>query len=102
MKIVRQHNKTRQEARDTVEGLVPALMQRFGEAVSDPKANWEGDVMVFSFSARGFDVKGALEVTDAEVLLDVKLPFAAKFFEGTIRSKAEQAIDQYLSGELTV
>ena len=101
MKIVRPHNKTRQAARDTAESLVPTLIQRFGEAVSDPRTKWEGDVMTFSFSARGFDIKGTLEVADTDFQLDIKLPFAAKFFEGTIRSKAEQAIDQYLSGELT-
>ena len=46
--------------------------------------------------AKGFGIKGTLKVTNTDLVLDVKLPFAARLFEGAIRSNAERAIDEYL------
>ena len=89
---------TRQGAKDAVEGLVPDLIGRFGQRVSDPQWAWRGDTMAFSFTAMGFAIKGTLEVSDTTVVVDVKLPLAARLFEGKLRSEAERAIDGYLSG----
>ena len=51
----------------------------------------------FSFVARGFSIKGTLEVNDSQLILDAKLPFLAKPFEGMIRSRIEQELDHILS-----
>ena len=90
---------TRQAARDKLEGALPALIDRFGDSVSELKHTWQGDAARFSFQARGFNVKGTLLVTDTEVAIDVKLPFAPRLFEGTIRSSAEQGLDRILNSE---
>ena len=81
-----------------VEGLLPALTEQFGGSVSNPSSTWQGDVLSFSFRARGFDIKGTLEITDTDAVLDVTLPFAARLFEGSIRSSVERELDQFLSG----
>ena len=96
MRISREHGMAKQEARDAVEGLMPKLLAKFGDDISDPKSEWAGDSMTFSFRAKGFGIKGTLKVTDMDLVLDIKLPFAARLFEGTIRSNAERAIDEYL------
>ena len=96
MKIARDHGMTRQEARDAVDTLLPTLMQRHRDSVSDARSSWRSDVLSFSFKARGFDIKGSLEVTDTRVILDARLPFLARPFEGAIRSNVERELDRIL------
>ena len=86
----------RQEAKDTVDALLPTLVQRHGDSMSNPKGEWKGDLFNFSFEARGFKIKGTLEVTDTQVKLDAKLPLLASPFEGMIRSNIERELDQIL------
>ena len=97
MKIVKDHGMARQGAKDTVDALLPNLIQRHGDSMSNPKGAWSGDVFEFSFVARGFSIKGTLEVNDSQLILDAKLPFLAKPFEGMIRSRIEQELDHILS-----
>ena len=97
MRIVRRHNMTRQAAKDTVDGLLPRLIQEHGDSLSSPNGAWSGDVFIFSFKARGFGIKGSLEVTDNEVIIDAQLPFLARPFEGVVRSTVERELDRILS-----
>jgi hypothetical protein len=96
MKIVKDHGMARQWAKDTVDALLPTLVQRHGDSMSNPKGEWKEDVFNFSFEARGFKIKGTLEVTDTQVILDAKLPFLARPFEGMIRTNIERELDQIL------
>ncbi len=99
MKITREHDMTREKARTTVESLIPDLIDSFGQQVSDPRWDWRGDVMTFSFTAMGLGIEGTLEVSDSTLVLDVKLPLLARAFEGKLVSVAEREIDRYLSSE---
>ena len=96
MKIFRRHKSKREKVREKIETLVPSLTERFGESVSDLKHVWRGDDMEFSFRARGFNVKGTVTVSDSDVHLDLRLPFAAKMFEGKIKSAIEKELDKLL------
>ena len=96
MKILKRHKSKREKVREKIEGLVPSLTERFGDSVSDLKHVWKDDDMEFSFRARGFNVKGTVAVSDSEVHLDLHLPFAAKMFEGKIRSAIENELDRLL------
>jgi hypothetical protein len=86
----------KQAAKDTLDGLIPGLIQQYGDRLSKPSAVWGGDVLDFSFEARGFAIKGTLRVTDDEVILDARLPLLARPFEGTIRSAVERELDRIL------
>ena len=89
---------TRQSAKDKAEGLLPQLLERHGDSISNARHLWRGDEMEFSFRAKGVNVTGTLRITDTEVVLDVKLPWTAKLFEGVLRSNVEQELDQILGG----
>jgi hypothetical protein len=97
LRIIRPHNVSKQELRDKIESELTGLLAGFGDAVSDIQQSWQGDMMRFSFRARGMKIKGTLLVADAEVVLDVDLPFMAKLFEGTIRDEAEKWLEEFLS-----
>ena len=98
MRISRRHKSTKKALKDLVEGLIPTVMERFGESVTNAKHAWRGDDMEFSFRARGFNIKGTLHVTDAQVNLDLRLPFAAKLFESKIKPAVERELDKVLDG----
>ena len=69
MRISREHGMAKQEARDAVEGLMPKLLAKFGDDISDLKSEWAGDSMTFSFRAKGFGIT-------AEQLDNVRPPAA--------------------------
>ena len=96
MRIEKDHGMAKQGAKDTVDTLLPTLVERHGDSMSSPTGAWRGDVFEFSFVARGFSIKGTLEVTDIQVILDARLPFLARPFEGMIRSNIERELDQIL------
>ena len=96
MRIVKDHKTTKQGAKDTVDALLPRLIEQHGDRVSNAGGTWSGDMFSFSFEAQGFSIEGTLEVSDTEVVLDARLPFLARAFEGTIRSVVERELDQIL------
>ena len=97
MKIVRSHNMDKQAVKDTLDALIPRLVRQYGDRLSKPRTAWSGDVLDFSFEARGFAIKGTLRVTDDEVVLDARLPLLARPFEGTIGSAVERELDRILA-----
>ncbi len=92
MRIAVPHNTTRDMARKRVEQKVGQLLRQFGDKADDVRHEWSGDTMSFHGKARGMSVHGTLEVTDAAVILEGKLPFLAKPFEGKIREAAEREL----------
>ena len=90
---------TTDEAVEKLEGAFPGLIARFGDSVSQLEHPWQGDGARFAFRARGFNVKGALLINETNVVLDLKLPFAASMFEGAIRPRVEQELERILNGD---
>jgi len=71
-------------------GTGPATAGGLRHYLSDVDHRWEGDRLVFSGKAKGFRANGTVEVTEAEVIIDGKLPLIAKPFEPRIRSTIER------------
>ena len=69
MRIVRNHGKSKQEAREKVDTLLPAMLERHGDRVTEPEGAWDGDVFSFSFRAMGYSIEGTLR-TSVEGELD--------------------------------
>ena len=97
MRIVRDHGKSRHAAREMADTLLPALLKRHGERLTDPQGAWEGDVFSFSFRAMGFRVEGTLEIDDARLILDAGLPLLARPFEGALQANVESELDRILA-----
>ena len=96
VKIITPHNMTQDAAKATVDNLVPELMRQFGERVSNLIYAWVGYVMDFSGQIAIFNIRGTLQVTDAELVLDVEgIPFLLK---GRIRAQLEQWFDKNWPG----
>jgi Putative polyhydroxyalkanoic acid system protein (PHA_gran_rgn) len=84
------HHTDRATARGKLESLLRGLQTRHGHMVSDLDQHWEGDELLFNFKAKGFHVKGSVEVTDTELILDGKLPLLARPFEPKMKETIER------------
>jgi len=92
VKIVKKHNVNRDAAKATVDQLVSGLMGQFSEGVSDLRYGWQGHVFEFSGRKAIFNITGRLQVTEADLILDVQgIPF---FREGAVRTQLEKSFDE--------
>ena len=71
----------------------------------DPQANWvTEDRAQISFTAKGITLKGALEVTEESVDLDLDVPFLLRPFKDTALGAVEREITKWIdkvkSGEV--
>jgi putative polyhydroxyalkanoate system protein len=90
MRIAVNHNTSRANARHKVEQKIDQLLSQFGGKADEISHEWQGDTLKFRGKARGLTVEGTVEVTDAAVVIDGKLPLIARPFEGKIRAAVEK------------
>lgn len=93
MRIAVAHHTTKEHARKKVEERLTQLLSQFGGQAEEVSHEWDGDTLRFRGKARGLAVNGTAEVTDAEVVLEAKLPLIAKPFEGRIRESVQREAD---------
>ena len=97
MEIRRHHNMTMDAAVQLSDQILPGFIEQAGDNVSNIQRQWDGNVLRFAFRTRGMNIKGTFLVTDDEIIIESKLPFIARPFEGHIRSAIEQQLDILLS-----
>lgn len=90
MRVVVPHHTTKQNARRIVENRLSQLLGQFGQRADEVHHEWSGDVLRFRGKARGLSAEGTVEITDAAVIIDGKLPLIAKPFESRIRQAIER------------
>ncbi|MFP5245605.1 MAG: polyhydroxyalkanoic acid system family protein [Thermoanaerobaculia bacterium] len=93
MRIAVPHNTTREAARAKVEQRLGNLLGQFGHQAEEMEHEWTGDTLRFRGKARGLKVEGTVEVTDAAVIMEAKLPLIAMPFEGRIRETVQREAD---------
>ena len=80
------HAQTQDEALSRIKQLLGRLQEEQKGTITDVQENWDGPNGNFSFSAKGFNIAGSIQVKEKEVLLESDLPFAVSFFKGQIAS----------------
>ncbi|MCW3088039.1 MAG: hypothetical protein JWQ78_1425, partial [Sediminibacterium sp.] len=85
------------EALKRIKTLLSETKKEHGDKISDLSETWNGDTGDFSFSAKGFDISGTLTVTDADIKLRGKLPFAVSLFKGTITKMINEKASELLA-----
>jgi putative polyhydroxyalkanoate system protein len=93
MRIAVEHHTSKEIAREKLEERLGQLLVQYGGREEDFESEWLGDTMRFNGKALGFRVEGTIEITDAEVIVDGKLPLIANMFEGRIRQAVEREAD---------
>lgn len=90
MRIAVQHFTTRQKAKKIIEQRLRNAERQYGSMASDLDYEWHGDTLHVALKAKGMSIKGTLEITDSDVIVDGKLPLLAKPFESRIRHTVER------------
>jgi hypothetical protein len=90
MRINLPHNTDKETARKKINERIAALFAQYGHYLSDSEHKWDGDLLTFSGSAKGFKANGTIEVTDNEIIINGKLPLVAKPFEPRVKSAIEK------------
>jgi len=93
MRITVDHHTSKETARRKVEERVGQLLAQIGGRAEEMEHEWLGDTLRFKGKARGLSVEGTVEVTEAAVIVDGKLPMMATMFEGRIRQAVEREAD---------
>ena len=89
MRIAVPHHTTPGRARQIVDKRLKTLEKQYGHKADDFGYEWDGNTLHLSAKAKGLSLKGTLEITADEVIVDGKLPLLAKPFEGRIRQTVE-------------
>ena len=96
MRFSYKHGTGADTVRARLEELVPEMLTNVGSQVSEIEHRWDGDTMHFSFRALGRKNEGTAVVSAAEVVFDIGLPLMARPFEGQIKTRITQALDNAL------
>lgn len=94
MRIAVPHNTSKTIARGKVASRLGQLLGQFGSHADELEHEWDGDTLRFKGKARGLSVSGTVEITDAAVIIEGKLPLIAKPFEGRIRQAVESEAEK--------
>lgn len=78
------HSLPKEEALQRIKQLLGNLREEKKDLISNVREKWEGHEGDFSFSAKGFDLAGKIQVADNGVNINSSLPFALSFFKGMI------------------
>ncbi|MBV9159625.1 MAG: polyhydroxyalkanoic acid system family protein [Candidatus Kaiserbacteria bacterium] len=84
MQITLPHEGTQADGIAHVKKLLEENRAKIEENVSNLKAEWQNEVLSFSFDTQGSHIEGTLTVLDKQYDLYAKLPLALRLFEGTI------------------
>jgi len=87
MQVKREHQLGKDEVRQRVDSLSASLAAKL-----NVRTDWRGDEMHFN----GSGVNGCIAVSEDCIDVDVKLGFALKLMEPTIRSWIDDALDEHL------
>ncbi|BET26438.1 putative polyhydroxyalkanoate system protein [Limnobacter thiooxidans] len=74
------HNLSLEDAKKTAQKLADQLQKEF-----QVDSQWQGNTLNFTRSG----VKGTLDVTEQEVILDISLGFMLKAFKGKIQAEID-------------
>lgn len=104
MRVTVSHHKPKEEVVRSIDRSFDDLVQGISLVplkIVDENRNWQGSLLTFSFTAKmgilGVPVRGTINVTDADVIVDVELGLIGKLLG---QSKVQQALTSKVRGLL--
>lgn len=90
------HDLGRDQAKKVVEAAVKSYSEQFAEY--SPTCKWSGDYAAqIGFSVKGMSLNGSIDVGDAEIGLDLDVPFLLRPFKGKALGVIEQEIRAWIA-----
>ena len=91
------HQLGQEEATNRLKTFFEKLKARHGDKVSNLKEEWQGNLLKYSFSTYGFNIKGDLSVEADAIKIKGELPFAAMMFKGKIEQAVKEELQRVLA-----
>ena len=96
MKVTISHKQNKTEAVRRIKNLLLELQADYKGQISDVKSKWTNSQAIYSFKMNGLQIKGAILISDKNVIVNGKLPLIAMAFrsqiENIIRQKATELL----------
>lgn len=97
MTIELNHNLEKERGVICAENIFKQLTEEYKDEFFDLKQETNGNIIDFSFKIRGMQIKGNITVEKDKVIIESKLPFAARMFQGMIEDKIKENADKMIS-----
>jgi hypothetical protein len=97
MKVELEHNLAYDRALTCAEKLFEELTEKFKDEFSDLEQTKSGNTIIFSLKVRGMKISGKITVSENKVVIESKLPFAARVFQGLIENKIRENADKEIA-----
>ena len=91
------HQLSQDEALKRIKNLLSNTRKEHADMISNLEENWDGYNGQFSFSAKGYEISGNLNVQPSSIEISSKIPFAVSLFKGTITKLIRDKADELLS-----
>ena len=97
MRIRRDHNMSKSQAKDWIEGKLVDMLDEFGARVSDTSHAWDRDRLNFNFRVGGVvRFRGTLDVSEDQLDLNLPFPLLARGYERTAAAEINNWLDRNL------
>ena len=93
------HRLGQEKALERLKGFMNRLADDYGDQVTRFDGSWQDNVLSFTMTTYGLDIKGTLTVSDDRAVLDGELPFKAIAFRGKIARSFERGLAKALEAE---
>ena len=91
------HNLGQQAAKDKLESFLERISEKYKDQISNMDGSWNDNILDYSFTTYGINIKGKMSVEEDKVRMDGELPFAAMMFKGKISSQIQTALEKALA-----
>ena len=87
---------SQEEAYQKIDTFLDGLVSQYSDMISNPSKTWNEskDKMDFSFEAKRYNITGNIKLQEGQLVLDGKLPFAARLFSGKIEGIINKQLDE--------
>jgi hypothetical protein len=98
MKIEHKYSGTKKHAYEQIDTLLASLQKQYGDKIDNPSKSWNGaqDNMQFSFGVYGFTLIGTVQIQEKKVIVDGKVPWLAKAFQGKAENLIREKLEEIL------
>jgi len=97
MKVELEHALGKEKAMPCAEKIFKELAAKYEDEFSDLEQSKEGNIIHFSMKIRGMNISGTVTVLDNIVIIESKLPFTLRVFQGLIENKIKENADEHLA-----
>ena len=84
-------------ATERLKTFLEDMRRDYGDKLADARGEWQGHVLQFGFTVYGMAIQGTLEVSEASVNVNGKLPLAAALFRGQVEKTIRDELVKELS-----